>query len=70
VPNYSWASAAPCGLADLSLGFKQQVGAPGDVDLSAIVAVSFPAGASSQPAQLIDMHFGIGYSFRFDRVWR
>jgi hypothetical protein len=49
VPNYLGSFTGPnaSGLADIALGMKQQLGPlPGGFDLSVIVAVSLPSGAS------------------------
>jgi hypothetical protein len=61
---------SPAGFGDLALGFKQQIGPlPGDIDLSVILAVSLPTGASAVSSHGYDPFVKFPWSKELTEAW-
>jgi hypothetical protein len=72
VPNYLGGISGPdaTGFGDLALGMKQQLGPlPGGFDLSVILAVSLPTGASRVSSHGYDPFIKFPWSREFKRGW-
>jgi len=71
VPNYTFGfPGRTSGLADLSVGVKQQIGPlPGEFDLAVIAAVSFPTGANRISSHGYDPFLKIPWSKEFKNGW-
>jgi hypothetical protein len=72
VPNYQYAAggAGAEGFGNLSLGVKQQLGPlPGGIDLSVIVAISFPTGMSAVSSHGYDPFVKFPWSKELTRKW-
>jgi hypothetical protein len=73
VPNYSDKIAGTglgSGFGDLSFGVKEQLGPlPGEVDLSVIVAVSFPTGRSGVTSGGYDPFIKVPWSKELEHGW-
>jgi hypothetical protein len=73
VPNYSdriVGMGLGSGFGDFSFGVKQQLGPlPGDVDLSVIVAVSFPTGRSGVTSGGYDPFIKVPWSKELEHGW-
>ena len=62
-------SGTTSGFGDLALGVKQQVGPFGGFDLSAIVFVSFPTGASGVSSGGYDPGLQLPWSYKVSAKW-
>jgi hypothetical protein len=71
VPNYTFGfPGRTSGLADLSVGVKQQIGPlPGGFDLAVIAAVSFPTGANRISSHGYDPFLKVPWSKELKNGW-
>jgi hypothetical protein len=67
--NFSSGPAAPSGFGDLALGVKQQLGPFGRFNLSAIVFLSFPTGASGVTSGGYDPGLQLPWSRQLTTNW-
>lgn len=70
VPDYFWSPSAPSGFGDLAIGVKQQLGpALGGFDVSLVLSLSLPTGASAISSHRYDPFVQLPWSRALSPKW-